>query len=100
VALEAPTGSLVWSVGGTLHTTPTGDTGILAGTTQQRLFARAAGAGWRVADTRATVDDLHEADVVWLVGSVRGPVEVVELDGKARVRRPDVDAEIRRLAGF
>jgi 4-amino-4-deoxychorismate lyase len=100
VVLEAPTGSVVWWAGGTLHTTPTGDTGILAGTTQRLLFERAAAAGRPTAETRATVADLHAADVVWLIGSVRGPVDVVELDGKARSRLPAVDTEIRRLAGF
>jgi len=98
--LEAPTGSVVWSIGRTLHTTPLGPTGILAGTTQQLLFERAEAAGWQVSATRATVDDLHAADVLWLIGSVRGPIDVVELDGKSRTRRPEVDAEIRRLAGF
>jgi 4-amino-4-deoxychorismate lyase len=100
MVLEAPTGSVVWSMGRTLHTTPTGPTGILAGTTQRLLFRRASAAGWQVAETLATVDELHAADVVWLIGSVRGPVDVVELDGKERVRLPDVDAEIRGLAGF
>jgi 4-amino-4-deoxychorismate lyase len=100
IVLEAPTGSVVWSVGRMLHTTPIGATGILAGTTQRLLFARAESSGWQTAATLATVDDLQAADVVWLVGSVRGPVDVVELDGKPRGRRPGVDAEIRRLAGF
>ena len=100
IVLESPTGSAVWWDGRTLHTTPTGVTGILAGTTQQLLFERASAAGWRTAETLARVDDLHAADVVWLIGSVRGPVDVVELDGKQRTRVPDVDAEIRRLAGF
>lgn len=98
--LEAPTGSVVWAVGPTLHTTPVGTTGILPGTTQQLLFERASVAGWRTAQKLATVDELHAADVVWLVSSVRGPVDVVELDGRMRARRPAVDAEIRRLAGF
>lgn len=100
VVLEAPTASVVWAVGKTLHTTPLDGTGILAGTTQRLLFERAVDAGWRVAYTRAGVDDLHAADLVWLVSSVRGPVDVVELDGKSRVRVPEVDAEIRRLCGF
>jgi 4-amino-4-deoxychorismate lyase len=100
VVLEAPTASVVWWDGRTLHTTPTGDTGILASTTQRLLFERAAAAGWQTAETRATVDDLHAADVIWLIATVRGPVDVVELDGKRRVRVPDVDAEIRTLAGF
>lgn len=98
--LEAPTGSVVWAEGSTLHTTPPGDTGILAGTTQQLLFDRAPAAGWTVRETLGTVDDLHAADVLWVVSSVRGPVDVIELDGKQRERVPDVDAEIRRLCGF
>lgn len=100
VVLEAPTGSVVWAVGRTLHTTPLGATGILAGTTQQLLFERAGAAGWQTAHTSASVDDLHAADVVWLISSVRGPIDVVELDGKSRGRVPDVDAEIRALCGF
>ncbi len=98
--LEAPTATPVWALGRTLHTTPTGDTGILGGTTQHRLFERAAATGWQVRETLARVDDLHAADALWLVGSVRGPVEVVDLDGTKRERRPDLDAEIRHLAGF
>jgi 4-amino-4-deoxychorismate lyase len=98
--LEAPTGSVVWWDGHTLQTTPTDGTGILGGTTQQLLFERAADAGWRTGETLAPVAELHAADVVWLIGSVRGPVDVVELDGKARPRVPEIDAEIRRLADF
>lgn len=98
--LEAPTASVVWAVDRTLHTSPSGDTGILAGTTQQRLFDAAEAEGWKTAETRAQVDDLHAADVLWVISAVRGPVEVVELDGAARRRRPEVVSEIARLAGF
>jgi 4-amino-4-deoxychorismate lyase len=98
--LESSTGAVVWSVGRTLHTTPTGPSGILASTTQHRLFERAVAAGWRTRSTAASVDDLRAADVLWLVGSVRGPVDVVDLNGEPRQRLPAVDAEIRRLAGF
>jgi 4-amino-4-deoxychorismate lyase len=98
--LEAPTASVVWSIDRALHTTPTGGTGILAGTTQQLLFANAVTAGWRTYESLATVDELHAADVVWIVSSVRGPVDVVELDGKQRSRMPAVDGEIRALCGF
>lgn len=98
--LEAPTSSVVWALGRTLHTTPTGSSGILAGTTQELLFAHAAAAGWRTATGTASVDDLHAATGVWLIGSVRGPVDVIELDGKQRERDPAVTAEIRRLTGF
>jgi 4-amino-4-deoxychorismate lyase len=100
VVLEAPTAAVVWWDGRCLHTTPAGPTGILASTTQRRLFERAAAAGWQTAQTTARVDELHAAQVVWLVATVRGPVDVIELDGKPRIRVPDVDAGIRRLAGF
>ena len=63
------------------YTTPLGATGILAGTTQQLLFERAAQQGWQTADLLATVADLHAADALWLISSVRGPVEVIDLDG-------------------
>jgi 4-amino-4-deoxychorismate lyase len=98
--LEAPTGSVVWAVGATLHTTPVGASGILAGTTQQLLFEQAAAAGRPTATTSATVDDLHAADGLWIISSVRGPVEVVELDGKQRSRMPELDARIRQWCGF
>jgi len=98
--LESPTSSVLWTVGRTLHTIPTGPNGILGGTTQHLLFERAAEAGWTVRMVEASVEDLHAADVVWLTSSVRGPIDIVELDGKPRTRVPEVDAEIRRLSGF
>ena len=103
--LEAPTGSVIWAVEGadggrTLHTTPLGATGILGGTTQQLLFERAAEAGWQTRETLATIADLHDADAVWVTSSVRGPVEVIELGGTSRMRRPDLDTEIKKLSGF
>ncbi|MDT4938218.1 MAG: 4-amino-4-deoxychorismate lyase [Pseudonocardiales bacterium] len=100
MVLEAPTSTVLWSVGRRLHTTPTGASGILASTTQRLLFDRAAAEGWDCSSPPSTVDELHAADSVWLTASVRGPVDVVEIDGRSRERRPDVDAEIRRLAGF
>jgi len=98
--LESPTSSVLWAVGRTLHTIPTGPNGILGGTTQHLLFERATEAGWAVRTVEASVDDLHAADVVWLTSSVRGPIDIVDLDGKARDRVPEVDAEVRRLSGF
>lgn len=98
--LESPTSSVVWSTGRTLFTTPLGPNGILAGTTQELLFERATAAGWTTSFVEASVEDLHAAEVLWLIGSVRGPVDVIDLDGKQRQRKPEIDAEIRRLSGF
>ena len=55
--LEAPTGSVVWAVGRTLCTTPTGATGILGGTTQQLLFDAAGEAGFETRSELVTPDD-------------------------------------------
>jgi 4-amino-4-deoxychorismate lyase len=98
--LESPTSSVLWTVGRTLHTIPTGANGILGGTTQHLLFEHASATGWSVIESPATVDDLHAADGLWLTSSVRGPIDIVELDGKARPRHLELDNEIRRLSGF
>jgi 4-amino-4-deoxychorismate lyase len=81
--LEGPTSTVVWAADGALHTPPL-ETGILAGTTVARLFARAADAGWPTATTRGTVADLHAADAVWLLSGVRGAATVHTLDGARR----------------
>jgi 4-amino-4-deoxychorismate lyase len=95
--LEAPTATVVWAAGGTLHTPPI-DTGILAGTTMARLFERAEAAGWPTKVTPGTVDDLHAADAVWLLSGVRGAAVVHTLDG---VRRGDagLTGRVRQLLG-
>ena len=100
VVLEAPTSSVVWSVGGTLYTTPLGGTGILGGTTQQLLFERAGEAGWKAAHAPVGVDELRAADSCWLIGSVRGPVDVVAIDGTPRGRDELRTAQVRALCGF
>jgi 4-amino-4-deoxychorismate lyase len=81
--LEGPTSTVVWAADGILQTPPL-ETGILAGTTAARLFARAADDGWPTATTRGTVADLHAADAVWLLSGVRGAATVHTLDGVAR----------------
>jgi 4-amino-4-deoxychorismate lyase len=98
--LEAPTSSVVWALGDTLHTTPLGGTGILGGTTQQLLFERAGAAGWRTVSRLARVEDLHAADSLWLVGTVRGPVDVISIDGCPRGRDEARTAAVRALCGF
>jgi len=99
--LEAPTSAVVWTVADSMYTIPTGDNGILASTTQQRLFDRAAEQGWQTVITDARVEDLHAADSVFLAGTVRGAVDVVAIDGRARPSR-DVDLvrTVQKLAGF
>jgi 4-amino-4-deoxychorismate lyase len=98
--LESTTGTVVWSRGRSLRTTPTGATGILTGTTKDLLFDGAARAGWDVGEQLITVDGLHTADTVWVVSSVRGPVDVISLDGVRRGRDHAVLEDIRARAGF
>ncbi|WP_299952532.1 aminotransferase class IV [uncultured Modestobacter sp.] len=81
--LEGPTSTVVWAAGGRLHTPPV-ETGILPGTTQARLFARAEADGWPTAVSSGTVDDLHRADAVWLLSGIRGATPVTRLDGVDR----------------
>ncbi|MGY1843463.1 aminotransferase class IV [Modestobacter sp. SYSU DS0875] len=81
--LEGPTSTVVWAAGGRLHTPPA-ETGILAGTTQARLFAAAEADGWPTAVTPGTVADLHTAEAVWLLSGIRGATAVVRVDGVAR----------------
>jgi 4-amino-4-deoxychorismate lyase len=81
--LEGPTSTVVWAAGGSLHTPPL-ETGILAGTTMARLFARAAEDGWPTSVTPGTVADLHAAEAVWLLSGVRGAATVHTLDGVPR----------------
>jgi 4-amino-4-deoxychorismate lyase len=83
--LEGPTSTVVWAADGELRTPPL-DTGILPGTTQARLFARAHAAGWPTAVVAGTVVDLLAADAVWLLSGIRGAARVHTLDG---VRRGD-----------
>lgn len=98
--LEAPTSSVVWYDGKTLWTAAHGGTGILGGTTQRLLFERAAAAGWHTGETLGSVADLHAAQSLWLIGSVRGPVDVVSLDGRPQPREQARTAQIRQLCGF
>ena len=81
--LEGPTSTVVWAAGGRLHTPPV-ETGILAGTTQARLFARAEADDWPTAVTPGTVQDLRAADAVWLLSGIRGAATVTRLDGVER----------------
>lgn len=98
LVFEGPTSTVVWSVGRTLRTPPTAS-GILAGTTQQALFDAAGPAGLTTETVAATVDDLHAADGLWLVSSVRGAAEVTSLDGRARPPA-ELTPSVQRLIGI
>jgi 4-amino-4-deoxychorismate lyase len=83
-ALEAPTASLIWLAGDTLCTVPAEAAQILPGTTAAHLLARAGEVGLRAAERVITVDELREADAIWLSSALRGLAYVTELDGAPR----------------
>lgn len=95
--LEGATSTVVTQSGDCLRTPPV-SVGILPGTTQQQLFDAAEQRGWTTKVEPLRPADLHEADGVWLVSSVRGLAAVRTLDGSP-LRVSDRDAELRALLG-
>lgn len=83
LVLEAPTATVVWAEGETLCTPPT-ELGILRGTTVGTLFAAAGDHGFSTKVSTGAVADLHAADGVWLVSSMRCAVAVTAIDGRPR----------------
>lgn len=80
--LEGPTSSVLIRRGDTL-VTPGSGLAILEGTTQGSIFAFAEANGLATGFELATVDQLRQADALWLVSSVRHAVPVTALDGVA-----------------
>ena len=92
--LEAPTSTVILVRGRTL-VTPLRD-GILDGITGRRLLRVAAAAGWETSVERVEPDDLHTADGLWLISSVRLLTPIVAVDGKPR-DNGDLTAELATL---
>jgi 4-amino-4-deoxychorismate lyase len=78
--LEAPTASLWWRTGQTLHT-PSLELGILAGITRAVLGELAPTLGLKVLEGVFTAEDLAAADEAFLSSSTRELMPVVEVDG-------------------
>jgi 4-amino-4-deoxychorismate lyase len=78
--LEAPTASLWWRRGQTLHT-PSLELGILAGITRAVLCELAPTLGLKVLEGVFTADDLAGADEAFLSSSTRELMPVIEVDG-------------------
>lgn len=91
-ALEGPNATIIWLTGDVLKTTSS-HTGILRGTTQEEIFAKAIGHGLKPVTTDATVADILAADAVWMSSSTRGVAAVKTIDGQ-QVKQ---DAEKTRL---
>jgi 4-amino-4-deoxychorismate lyase len=101
--LEAPTASLWWRSGHTLHT-PSLDLGILAGITRAVLLDLAPGLGLKVVEGVYTAEDLAAADEAFLSSSTREIMPVVEVDGAPVAdghpgpAATDLQAALRHLA--
>jgi 4-amino-4-deoxychorismate lyase len=98
-ALEAPTASLVWLAKDTLCTVPHQHTGILYGVTAAALLNEVPRLGLKTAYRMVTRDELAAADAIWLTSSLRGPAEVIALDGVQRERSAWTD-HFLKLLGF
>ncbi len=94
--LEGPTSSLVARFGSTLVTTPP-EAGVLPGTTQQGMFAYAAGVGLATEFRDIRVDEIAAADALWLTSSVRLAVPVTAVDA---VPRPHDDTLTAAVNAF
>ncbi|AOS65960.1 aminodeoxychorismate lyase [Actinoalloteichus hymeniacidonis] len=97
--LEGPTSTVVIAQGRTLRTPPPAS-GILPGTTQGALFRAAAEAGWATKVEPLKVQELWDADGLWLVSSVRLVTKVHTLDGKVlpgEDRRNELHHELTKL---
>ncbi|MDQ0767381.1 4-amino-4-deoxychorismate lyase [Pseudarthrobacter defluvii] len=73
--------------------TPQLDSGILPGTSQGALFAAAKAAGWELGYGPLELQDLLDADAVWLISSVRLLAPVNTIDGK-QIGAPSVQKEL------
>ncbi|SIS17239.1 aminodeoxychorismate lyase [Williamsia sterculiae] len=93
--LESPRSTVITVRGDTLATPPP-ESGILAGTTQQAVFALAEKEGWRTSTERLRTPDLIAADAVWLVSSVTLAARVTALNGY-RMPTPERPGEFADL---
>ncbi|WP_115685896.1 aminodeoxychorismate lyase [Corynebacterium senegalense] len=94
--LEGATSTVLVVKGGGRLRTPEAGPDILPGTTVQALFDHASAKGWRCKSKPLYVDDLHSAESVWLLSSVRRGVRVTHLDGR-ELTTPGNVKEIAKL---
>jgi 4-amino-4-deoxychorismate lyase len=96
LVLETPSAAVLAVKDGHLMSPPP-SLGILASITLEGLFAAGAGSGWDTSFERLTIDDLHRADGVWLVSSVRLIARVRRLDGKPLAVSPVLNEQMAEL---
>lgn len=96
LVLEGATSTVVVVKRGNKLRTPGSGAGVLQGTTQQAIFDYAERKGWRCKSRDLSVDDLVEAESVWLVSSTRIATRVKRIDD-TKLPAPDNEAELRTL---
>ncbi|RZS44940.1 4-amino-4-deoxychorismate lyase [Herbihabitans rhizosphaerae] len=94
--LEGPTATVILVNGRTMRTTPP-DIGILPGTTQAAIFRAAERAGWQTLIEPLRVEDLRDADGMFLVSSVRTVTRVHTLDGQKLTDASELHTELTAL---
>ena len=97
--LEGPNSTLVWLKGKTLATI-SAHTGILRGTTQEEIFAKAGTAGLDPVSTTATLDEVLDADGVWMISSTRGVAAVRQIDDTPIAQSPETTRLLQDLSGL
>lgn len=91
--LEGPTSTVVIARDRALLTPPS-SMGLLPGTTQAALFRGAGRVGWSSKVEPLQVDDLFNADAVFLTSSVRKTTLVTTVDGQKLQNSPEIREEI------
>ncbi|MDO5628366.1 MAG: aminotransferase class IV [Mobilicoccus sp.] len=100
VVLEGPTSAVVLREGNRLVTTPTGDTGVLASVTIERMTRAVEDEDVTLTTALFSLDRLLAADGAWFVSSVRGVAPMRRIDDTDMPVDTGGDALVRRLAGF
>jgi 4-amino-4-deoxychorismate lyase len=91
--LEGPTSNVIVQRGRQLLT-PDPKAGLLHGTTQRTVFARAAEQGFECTYADLRVEDLTAGDGVWLTSSARLCVPIRSLDGVELARNHELGAQM------
>ncbi len=96
VVLEGATASVLVRVGDRLLT-PSVELPILPGITRRRVLAAAAGWGYDAAEGELAPADLHAADGLWLLSSLRLAAPVHTVDGRSRPVDTALSARLNAL---
>lgn len=98
--LEGPTSGIVMADSGSLVTTPTGATGILASVTVDHAVTGAAADGVETRTRLIRPGELSGCDGFWILNSGSGVAPILTVDGKPVPQNPAMTRRLRRWAGF